>query len=60
MVIVPNSNRKRKSNERQTTILNDKKKCPYVHKLGEVFDEHTKCGFQKYDLEATMKTISFY
>jgi hypothetical protein len=42
MVIGPNSNRKRKSNERQTTKLHDKKKCPYVHKLGEVFDEHIK------------------
>ena len=33
------------------------RKCPYVHKLGEVFDEHIKCGFQKHDLEATMKTM---
>ena len=41
MVIGPNGNRKRKSNERRTTTLHDKKKCPYVHKLGEVFDEHT-------------------
>jgi carboxymethylenebutenolidase len=57
MVIGPNGNRKRKSNKRRTTILNDKKKCPYVHKLGEVFDEHTKCRFQKHDLEATMKTM---
>jgi carboxymethylenebutenolidase len=57
MVIGPNGNRKRKSNERRTTTLHDKKKCPYVHKLSEVFDEHIKCGFQKHDLEATMKTM---
>jgi hypothetical protein len=46
MVIGPNGNRKRKSNERRTTILNDKKKCPYVHKLGEAFDEHINVDFK--------------
>jgi carboxymethylenebutenolidase len=59
MVIGPNGNRKRKSNERRTTatLLHNKKKYPYVHKLGEIFDEHIKCGFQKHDLEAAMKTM---
>src|ERR671938_687866 len=55
MALGLNGKRKKKRNERRT--VQSKAKCPHICKLGEVFDEHIKCEFEKHDVEATMKTM---
>src|SRR5918995_7513269 len=55
MVLSLNGKRKKKRNERRT--VRSKVKRSHICKLGEVFDEHIKCEFEKHDVKATMKTM---
>src|ERR687895_2581184 len=53
MATNPNTSRTMRNNKEEKK----KTKRHRVSKLSEVFDEHIRCGFEKHDVEAVMKTM---
>jgi carboxymethylenebutenolidase len=55
MTPIHNSRRKKKNNKSRTGKKEVKR--PRIYELGEIFDEHIKCEFEKHDVKAVMKTM---